>query len=73
MVLPVKILCNILINGLSIQLSHVRRVGNKVVDNLANLGVNTCRTVREKDWDMIPDGKDRSRCKFLEAHDKDNL
>ena len=42
----VEILRKLLVNGLAVQFSHVKRGRNKVADNLANLGVNMCRTIR---------------------------
>ena len=46
---------SMIINGSMVCFSHVRRKGTQVVDILANLGVGTCKTVKAKDWDMIPD------------------
>ena len=45
----VESLRTLLINGIMVQFSQVRQNGNKTVDYLANLGVYTCRYVRDKD------------------------
>ena len=46
---------NLLMNGLAARFSHIRRNGNKFTDRLENLCFDTCRTLREVDWDMILD------------------
>ena len=44
-----------------------------MVDSLVNLGVDSRRAVRARNWDMISDVMERNKCQFLEAHDKENL
>ena len=44
-----------LINENVVSFMHVRRNGNKVADNLANLGVGTCQYLTKIDWNLLPD------------------
>ena len=58
-----------LINGNAIYFTHVRRNGNKVADNLANLGVGTCKYLRASDWNFLQDLIARTECQYLIKRD----
>ena len=64
---------NLLMNGLAARFSHVRRNGNKFAGRFENLCFDACRTLREVDWDMIPNLMEEDNCRVLAAQDIENI
>ena len=45
----------VLVEGLFVSFRHVRRQGNKVVNQMAILGTKTHRDVKAKEWSEVTD------------------
>ena len=41
--------------GVAVLFNQIRRLGNKVADMLVNLGMETCRAIKSKDWSEVLD------------------